>query len=661
MPEAAQALWNPSQEWIQSSHLQAFQNQAAERFQKPLPDYWALHRWSVEAPEDFWAFYLEYAQIPQSGTVSQVRSPDPMPHTRWFEGLELNYAEALLFPPKTAAEDLALIAVTERGDEALWSYGDLRQAVARARAALQREGVGPHDRVAAYMGNVPEAVVLFLACASLGAVFSSGSPDFGYETALARFGQIEPKVLVASDSYFYNGKRYDTVDVVQRLSADMPSVNKTIWVSYANEAPLTAAENSAKTGPAFELWQDWLGADVADLHCDPMPFDHPLYILYSSGTTGLPKAMVHRAGGALLTHHKEQHLHCNIQAKDRVYYFTTLGWMMWNWLVSALAQGAAIMLYEGAPSHPELQSTWELAARHKLGFFGTSARFIHACKDAGLQPKDWADLSALRSVASTGSPLSPQGFDWVYSALKADGNLHLASISGGTDIVSCFMLGVPTLPVYAGQIQAPGLGVDLACFSSEGEHLKDEPGELVCRQPLPCMPLRFWNDPDFERYKSAYFEHYPGVWRHGDLIEITPQGGIVVYGRSDATLNPGGVRIGTAEIYRPLEDIPYVLEAMAVGKKVDGDEEIWLFVVMAEAQELSDERIQALRQRIREKASPRHVPRRVFAVPALPRTRSGKSTEIAVSRLVNGQEIPNRSAMANPESLDAIAAVIDEA
>lgn len=649
MPEA---LWQPTSEQIEHTHLHQFIQAVNQYFGLHCQDYWDLHRWSVQQPADFWAFYARQAALPFTQPAEQICSADPMPATRWFTGARLNYAQALLFPPGIEGSESAVIALTERGDEQVLSYTDLRRQVSRAVNALQTAGVTAGDRVAAYLGNVPEAVILFLACAAIGAIFSSGSPDFGYETALARFGQIEPRILVASDRYFYNGKRFSTLETVHALSAAMPSLEQTVLVPYPGE------EVDLSSFPEAQSWSDWLGPASA-LEFAALPFDHPLYILYSSGTTGLPKAMVHRAGGALLTHHKEQYLHCDIRPGDRVFYFTTLGWMMWNWLVSNLAQGAAIVLYEGSPSYPSVATPWQMAERLGLTFFGTSARFIHACKAANLNPSETLDLSQIRTVASTGSPLSPQGFDWVYTAVNPD--LHLASISGGTDIVSCFMLGVPTLPVYAGQIQAPGLGVDIAAFDESGQPVAGEPGELVCRQPLPSMPLRFWGDPEGQRYRAAYFEHYPGIWRHGDLIEFTPQGGIVVYGRSDATLNPGGVRIGTAEIYRPLEDLPEILEAMAVGKKQDGDELIWLFVVLQPGAKLDAELEQRIRQQIRHQASPRHVPKRIFQVSGLPRTRSGKVTEIAVARLVNGQEIPNRSAMANPEVLNEIATVIAKA
>ena len=638
-------LWTPSPERVAQAFMTDFRRLAAGKTNQTLPDYAALHAWSTEHPADFWAFYAEYSGITFETPPERIMSDDPMPYTKWFEGATLNYAQALLHPPTLADDNVtAIVAVDETGRERRLSYAELRLEVARCAAALTRSGVGRGDRVAAYVCNIPEAVILLLACASVGAVFSSCSPDFGFDAALARFGQLEPKLLFASDGYAYNGQAFQTLPTVARLAEAMGELSEVILIPY-RDLP------ESETYPG---WHGWLeDAPPSPLTFTPLPFDHPLYVLYSSGTTGLPKAMVHRAGGALLTHHKEQRLHGDIRPGDVVFYFSTCGWMMWNWLVSVLAQGATIVLYEGSPAHPDMGALWRLAARLEVTHFGTSARFIHGCKAAGAKVPE---LLALRAVMSTGSPLSPVGFEWVYETVKRD--VHLASISGGTDIVSCFMLGVPTLPVHTGQVQGPGLGVDLAAYDEAGEPVHGEPGELVCRKPLPSMPLRFLNDPDFERYQAAYLTTYPGVWHHGDLIELTDEGGVIVYGRSDATLNPGGVRIGTAEIYRPLEPLPDILEALAVGKKSDGDEVIWLFVVLQEGVTLDDALEKRIRTLIREGSSPRHVPKRIFSVSQLPRTRSGKATEIAVSKLVNGESVPNREVMANPEALDEIVAVV---
>ncbi len=638
-------LWTPSPDRIARAALTRFLAAAARASGRPLSSYWPLHQWSIDEPAAFWAFLADDSGLPFTGTPRTVLSTDPMPGTRWFYGVRVNYADALLNPPSGSAPGTpAIIALDETGLERSITWPELRREVARAAAALRRDGVEPGDRVAAFVANVPEAVVLLLACASLGAIFTSCSPDFGLDAAHARFHQVQPRLLLASTRYSYNGKPFETAHVLTGL---MDRITPRPTLVTLGGPPPSGLDGRASG------WSDWLDKDAAEPSYAPLPFDHPLYILYSSGTTGLPKAMVHRAGGALLMHHKEQRLHGDVGPGDRLLYFTTCGWMMWNWLVSALAQGATIVLYEGSPSHPSLETLWRLADRLGVTHFGTSPRFLNACKAAGAVPREFVSLDALRTVFSTGSPLSPAGFEWVYESVKAD--LHLASISGGTDIVGCFMLGVPTEPVYAGQIQAPGLGVDLAAYDDAGRPVAGQPGELVIRQPLPSMPLRFWNDEDGARYRDAYFAHYPGVWRHGDLVEITPQRGIIVYGRSDATLNPGGVRIGTAEIYRALESVPEVVESLAVGRREEEDEVIWLFVVLRPGERLDAALNERIVRVIRTHESPRHVPRRILQVSQLPRTRSGKSMELAVGRVVNGQSVPNREAAANPEALDEIA------
>jgi acetoacetyl-CoA synthetase len=636
-------LWTPSPERIRQAAITGFRRAAAAETGLDLPDYDALHAWSVADPSSFWRFYADYARLPFRTLPERILSDDPMPHTRWFEGATLNYAEALLFPPELGAvQRPAIVALSEAGDERSLDYAELRSLVARIQSALMREGVTRGDRVAAFSANLPETVALLLACAGLGAVFTSCSPDFGLDAAGARFGQVEPVLLFASPVYRYGGRRFDVSATVTALAAELPSARRTVLLPYPGE------ETPVGVGTP---WDAWLG-DSEELALEGLPFDHPLYVLYSSGTTGLPKAIVHRAGGALLAHHREHRLHSDIRPGDAVFYFATCGWMMWNWLVSALAQAATIVLYEGSPAFPDNLVLWRAAERHGITFFGTSARYLHSLQGRDVHPGEVADLAALRTIGSTGSPLAPSAFEYVYRHIKAD--VHLASLSGGTDIVSCSMLGVPTLPVYAGQIQRPGLGVDLAVFDDAGDEVEGGAGELVCRSPLPSMPLSFWNDPDKERYRDAYFAHFPGVWRHGDRIERTDEGGIVVYGRSDATLNPGGVRIGTAEIYRPLEALAEVVEAAAVGKKIAGDEEVWLFVVLREGELLAADLVARIRQVIRAGASPRHAPRRVIQVPDLPRTRSGKAMEIAIAQLVNGMKVPNREVMANPEALDEI-------
>lgn len=644
-----QALWTPTKEQIEATNLYAFSKAVTKQFQLEIADYDHLHAWSIAYPKDFWAFYASYAGIRFTSPAWQIISDDPMPYTRWFEGASLNYAEHLLFPKDLEdAGQTAIVSITETGIEQHLSYRDLRKSVAACVAALKKQGLQKGDRVAAFATNLAETSIVLLACSSLGLIFSSCSPDFAYEAAHARFSQLEPKLLFASPRYFYGGKRFDTLTTIEKLARAISSIEKVVLLPYPDETI---------HAPEQILWEDFL-EPAETLEFEALPFDYPLYILFSSGTTGLPKAIVHRAGGVLLKHHSEMQLHCDIKPKDKLLYFTTCGWMMWNWLVSALAQAATIVQFEGSPVYPGSDVLWKLVEKQRLSFFGTSARYLHSLQAQAISPKTLADLSSLRTLASTGSPLSPSGFDYVYNEVKAD--IHLASISGGTDIVACFMLGIPTKPVYRGQIQGPALGVDMLALNEAGQAVKAELGELVIQQPLPSMPLSFWQDPEYKRYLAAYFEHYPGKWRHGDLIEITEQGGINVYGRSDATLNPGGVRIGTAELYRPLEALSEIVEACAIGKKQAADEQIWLLLILQEGQVLDKALEQRIKTEIRTKASPRHVPERIFQVSQLPRTRSGKAMEIAVSRLLNGLPIPNREVMANPEALEELAKLLEE-
>jgi len=633
----SEPLWRPPPDATEHSQLGRFWRQAEARVGRTFEDYAALHRWSVDDREAFWGLYAEFADIQFNRTAERVKGPDRMPGTAWFPGARLNYAQNLL---RRRDGHTALIAVTEDGVTAEVSYRQLRRQVECCADAMREAGIGSGDRVAGMVSNGVEAVVALLAGASIGAVWSACSPDFGAEAALARLGQISPKLLIASASYRYGGRRYDCLDTVRTVAGKLPTLHQVVVVDPEGE---TIAD------PGWVAWNEFLDRPEAPpLAFAPLPFDHPLYILYSSGTTGPPKCMVHGAGGSLIQHRKEHQLHTDVTPNDVMLYVTTCGWMMWNWLVTGLAAGCTLVLYDGSAAHPNLGRLWRLIDELDITIFGTSAPFLETCMRR--RTAIWAHPS-LRAVLSTGSPLSPSAFRWTQAAAGAD--VRISSIAGGTDLVSCFVLGNPLLPVYAGEIQCLGLGMDVAAFDAAGQPVVDSQGELVCRRPFPSMPVRFWNDPDGRAYREAYFETYPGVWHHGDFIEITSRGGVVMYGRSDATLNPGGVRIGTAEIYRPLERIDWVADALAAGMTRGASEEIVLFVVVADDKGLSRARVGELRDVIRREASPRHAPRRVVRVPAVPRTRNGKLAELAVTRILRGEGVPNREALANPECLDA--------
>jgi acetoacetyl-CoA synthetase len=545
----------------------------------------------------------------------------------------MNFAENLL---RHDGDQPALLSVWENGAEQALSHSELRDAVGRFRAFLVERGVGVGDRVAAFMPNRPEAVIGMLAAASLGAVWSSCSPDFGFSGVMDRFGQIQPKVLLAADGYRYNGKAFSCCERVQEVASAIASIETVVLVPLLGEGTVEGAI----------LFPDALNREP-QLAFEQLPFDHPLYILYSSGTTGVPKCIVHGAGGTLIQHAKELLLHSDLKPQDRLFYFTTCGWMMWNWLVSGLLSGAAVVLYEGSPAHPDLGTLWRMAAKHKLTHFGTSPKFLTACAKAGVVPSE-QDLSSLRVVLSTGAPLSVENFEWVYENV---GPVQLASICGGTDIVSCFMLGSPIDPVYAGEIQKRGLGMDVQAWDEGGQPVIGEKGELVCVTPFPSMPVGFYNDDDGSRYRAAYFETYPGVWRHGDFVEVTQRGGVVVYGRSDATLNPGGVRIGTAEIYRQVERLDEVVDSIVVGQRFRDDTRVVLFVVLREGESFTAELARRIRRQVRQNCTPRHVPSVIREAPAVPRTISGKKVELAVTRLIHGNKVANADALANPDSL----------
>jgi acetoacetyl-CoA synthetase len=614
-------------------------------------DYAGLHRWSVENPGAFWAELASFCDLRfRRGARRVLENGGQMPGARWFPGAELNFAGNLL---RWRDDRPALIWRDERGRRRELGHAQLAAEVSRAAAGFRRLGLARGDRVAAFLPNCIEAVVGMLAATSLGAVWSSSSADFGAEGARERFAQITPKLLLAVDGYCYAGKRIDVRPVVAQLAERLPGLGAVVVVPYLD----TLADEAADAGPALAGipgaigWQE-LVADEAPLEFVATPFDHPLYILYSSGTTGPPKCIVHGAGGTLLQHLKEHLLHTDLRRSDRLFYFTSCGWMMWNWLVSGLASGATLLLYDGSPAWPDAGALWRIAAEEGVTVFGTSAKYLAANDKAGLQPGRDHDLRCLRTVLSTGSPLAPESFDFVYQRVKAD--VHLASISGGTDIIGCFLLGNPLLPVQRGELQCAGLGMAVEIYDGQGRALRAGSGELVCERPFPSMPTGFWNDTDGRLYHEAYFARFPGVWAHGDHAERRPSGGFIIHGRSDAVLNPGGVRIGTAELYRAVEAVPEVLESLAVGERADGDERILLFVVLRAGLGLDEALRAKIRLAVRQALTPRHVPAGILQVADLPRTRSGKLAELAVRAVLHGEAVSNRSALANPEALEQI-------
>ena len=633
-------------------------------------DYESLRAWSVRQPEAFWPLVWELtgvvAEPRDDGTpwervlvgAGRMAPPDPLLGPRWFEGARLNFAENLL---RVQDDREALVFWSECGAGRRITFAQLRDEVARAAVALRAHGIQVGDRVAAFMPNLPETVIAMLATASVGAIWSSCSPDFGAAGVLDRFGQIQPRVLVCADGYRYAGKELECLDRVREIVRHIPSIERVVVVGYLREEADVSRVPKAVSWTRFtERSAESAGSLAAD--SEPryvrLPFDHPLYIMYSSGTTGLPKCMVHGAGGTLLQHLKEHVFHGDLGPGDRIFYFTTCGWMMWNWLVSALAVGATVVLYDGAPLFADRPMLWDLASAERLTVFGTSAKWLALAEKAGQRPIATHDLSALRAILSTGSPLAAHSFDYVYRDVKAD--VRLSSISGGTDLISCFALGNPIGPVWRGEIQARGLGMDVRIFDEEGHELVGRPGELVCTSPFPSMPVGFWNDPTGEKYRAAYFDVFPNSWRHGDWAELTAHDGLIIYGRSDATLNPGGVRIGTAEIYRQVEQLPEVVESLVVAQELGvtkrgvpgADVRIVLFVRLAAGHMLTDELRERIRARIRQHTSPHHVPKKIVQVADIPRTISGKITELAVREVIHGRPVKNVDALANPEALE---------
>ena len=636
-----QPLWRPSPAAVERSNMTRFARRAEAAAGREFPSYEALHQWSIAEPGAFWAEVWRFADIRASRPAeAAVRHLQRFPGATWFPGARLNYAENLL---RFRDERPALVSYRESGERRELSYAELHRRSIALAGRLKALGVGPGDRVAGWLPNGIEAVVAMLATATLGGVWSSCSPDFGAEGALDRFGQIEPKALIAADGYRYAGKAFDIRAKVKRVMENTPSVRHLIWASCLG---------GETDGLAFDALLDGPGTAFEQLD-----FNDPLYILYSSGTTGKPKCIVHGVGGTLLQHAKEQLLHLGLSRADRLFFFTTCGWMMWNWLVSALATGCTLVLYDGSPFHPQPNALWDMAEREGLTLFGTSPNYLRGMAKLGAVPRNSHRLKPLRSLLCTGAPLSDEGFRFVRQAIKED--MPVVSMTGGTDLISCFILGNPNLPVYAGELQCKGLGMAVEVWSEAGKPVAvGEKGELVCTRPFPSCPIGFWRDPDGEKFRNAYFSKFPGVWAHGDFAEETERGGYLIHGRSDAVLNPGGVRIGTAEIYRQLERIEEVADAVCVGQERDGDLDIILFVVLRSGAVLDAALVQRIKRSLRTGASPRHVPKKIIAVSDIPRTLSGKTAELAVREAIHGRPVGNAAALANPEALREFQALV---
>jgi acetoacetyl-CoA synthetase len=636
-------LWEPPIEWVRQANMTRFIRFINQKYGKDFQDYQALYDWSVDQIADFWAAMWEFAEIKTSRPYDQVvDDPTKMPGAKWFSGAELNFAENLL---RYRDDRTALIFKGEGKESKKISYRELYDRVAAVAKALRALGIAPGDRVVGFMPNMMETTIAMLGATSLGAVWSSCSPDFGIKGVLDRFGQIAPKVLFTADGYSYNGKVFDSIDRIADIVKDLPSIEKVVVVPYVQDRPDIRPIPKAVHYGDFAPPETGLTIDFVQV-----PADHPLYIMYSSGTTGLPKCMVQGVAGILVHHLKELMLHTDLKREDTIFYFTTCGWMMWNWLTSSLACGATLVLFDGSPFYPDPGVLWKLAQDEKITVFGISARYVASLEKEGVRPGENYDLASIRTILSTGSPLPVEGFRYIYREVKKD--VQLSSIAGGTDLNGCFAIGNPLLPVYEGELQCRGLAMKVAAFNDHGKPVINELGELVCTAPFPSMPLYFWNDPDNEKYLNAYFRVFPGVWCHGDFILLTENGGVIIYGRSDATLNPGGVRIGTADIYRQVETLPEIADSVVIGQNWDNDVRIILFVKLAAGVVLDEALTHKIKKTIRDNTSPRHVPSKIIAVADIPYTINMKKVELAVRNMVHGKPVLNKDALANPEVLD---------
>ena len=635
-------LWTPGSDIVENSQMKSFMDHVNNKYGLNFDNYQDLHQWSIENIADFWGTFFNFSDILYSKNFNMVvDDKSKMPGAKWFQGTKLNFSENLL---KYRDDRTAIIFRGENRKERHISFRELYNKTHEIAEGLRKIGVTKGDRIGAFMPNIPETIIAMLATASIGAIWSSSSPDFGIKGVLDRFSQIEPKVIFSIDGYLYSGKRFDSQEKLLGILSQLPSVEKVIMINFTGHLDMSKMPDYSIT------WDDLAQPVTGEMTFEQLPFDHPLYIMYSSGTTGLPKSIVHSAGGTLIQHLKELALHCDVKKDDRVFYFTTCGWMMWNWFISSLATGATIVCFDGNPFYPRPDALINMADDLNLTLFGTSAKYLASLESAGVKPNEISDFPYLRAITSTGSPLSDESFEYVYRDWKTD--VQLSSIAGGTDIISCFVLGNPMLPVYKGEIQCSGLGMNIDSFDENGNSIREDKGELVCKSPFPSMPVYFWNDEDGEKYRSAYFMQYKGIWHHGDYIRISDHEGITMFGRSDATLNPMGVRIGTSEIYRVVENIVEIEDSVVVGQQYHGDERVILFVMLKKGFRLDEVLLKKIKKMIRTNCSPRHVPAVIIETPGVPYTINGKKVEVAVKKLIHGEEVLNRDALANPGVLD---------